>query len=97
MVIMVRNLVSACDTNAHGDLIRTAILAELLRSEIVVVSFVGLNVATTSFVNSAFVDLLDVLSFSQIKQRVRIVQSSQQINGMIRTRLTREADKLVAA
>jgi hypothetical protein len=55
-----------------------------------VVSFGGVHSATSSFVNSAFVPLLDDISLDDLKRRVRVVRSSRQINDMIKTRLTRE-------
>lgn len=97
MVIMVRDLMPACDTNQQGDILRAAILRVLAQDTVVEVSFAGLTAATSSFVNSAFVDLLDKLSFDEIKRRVRITHSTQQIGDMIRTRLTREAERMVAA
>lgn len=96
MVITVKSLVLACDTNAQGDALRAAVLRALETSGTVDVSFAGLTAATTSFVNSAFVDLLDLMSLDDIKMRIRIVHSSRQINDMIRSRLTREASLAAA-
>lgn len=97
MVIKVRSIVPACDTNAHGDAVRVAILRALKTATAVDVSFAGVTAATTSFVNSAFVDLLQVMSLADIKARIRIAHSTRQINDMIRTRLTREAQLDTAA
>lgn len=96
MVITVKSLVPACDTNAQGDAVRVAIVRALQDSKTVDVSFAGFSAATTSFVNSAFVDLLDTMSINDIKTRIRIVHSSRQINDMIRSRLTREASLAAA-
>lgn len=96
MVIAVRGLVPACDTNQHGDAVRAAILRALSASDSVEVSFAGLTAATSSFVNSAFVDLLDAMSLDDIKRRIRITHSSRQINDMIRTRLTQEGNRAAA-
>ena len=97
MVIKVRDIVPACDTNAHGDALRDAILRALKTSAVVDISFAGVTAATTSFVSSAFVDLLQVMSLSDIKARIRIGNSSRQINDMIRMRLAREAQLAPAA
>jgi len=55
------------------------------------VSFSGVSIATSSFVNTAFIPLLDLVSFDEIKKRIRIVHSNRQVNDMIKTRLERES------
>jgi hypothetical protein len=97
MVIHVADFVPACDNVQQGDVLRVAILRALINTAAVSVSFAGLTSATSSFVNAAFVDLLHDMSFDDIKERVRITNSTRQINDMIRTRLTREAERSVAA
>lgn len=97
MVIHVADFVPACDNVQQGDVLRVAILRALIDTAAVSVSFAGLTSATSSFVNAAFVDLLHDMSFDDIKERVRITNSTRQINDMIRTRLTREAERPVAA
>lgn len=96
MVIAVKSLVPACDTNAHGDVVRGAITLALQNGGAVDISFAGISAATTSFVNAAFVDLLDTMTLADIKARVRILHSSRQINDMIKARLTREAGRIAA-
>jgi STAS-like domain of unknown function (DUF4325) len=97
MVIAVKSFIPDCDTNVHGDALREVMLRALDESEVVEVSFAGVTAATSSFVNSAFVELLHIMAFDEIKGRIRITHSNRQINDMIRTRLTREAERLVAA
>lgn len=97
MVITVRAIVPACDTNQHGDAVRDAIERALTSGGTVEISFAGITSATTSFVNSAFVDLLGALSFDEIKRRIRVVHSTRQINDMIRTRLSHEAQRALVA
>lgn len=97
MVIAVKSFIPDCDTNAHGDTLREVMLRALGMSEIIEVSFAEMTAATTSFVNSAFVELLETMTFDEIKKRIKITHSNRQINDMIRTRLTREAERLVAA
>ncbi|HAP99119.1 STAS-like domain-containing protein [Rhodospirillum rubrum] len=92
MVIRVIDLVSGGNTNDQGDIVRQALLRALADSpQPVIVSFSGFTSVTSSFVNSAFVELLDCMSLDQIKAKIRFVNSNRQINDMIRTRLTREA------
>jgi len=94
MVIRVLDLVPACDTNDQGDVIRRALIGAL--SDVngpVSVSFSEVSSVTSSFVNSAFVELLEAMTLDEIKARVHFVHSNRQINEMIRTRLTREGGK----
>ncbi len=55
----------------------------------VVVSFDSVQTATSSFLHAAFVALLDHYSYSDLKVRLHIVDSTRQINTMIKTRLER--------
>jgi hypothetical protein len=57
----------------------------------VTVSFEGAKTATSSFVNAAFVQLLDEITLDDVKTRLRVVNSTRQINDMIKTRMERSA------
>ncbi len=91
MVVRILDIVTGADTADQGQHVLGHIRAALQTGSDVVISFDGVQSATSSFVNSAFVPLLDDLSLDDIKRRVTVVRSSRQINDMIRTRLTREA------
>lgn len=97
MVVRVKDHVSACDTNAQGDHIRAAILGLLQTAGTAEVSFAGVSNATSSFVNSAFVQLLEVYSFDDIKRRVRIVDAHRQIGTLIRSRMDFESGRMKMA
>jgi STAS-like domain of unknown function (DUF4325) len=97
MVIRVKRLVDACDTNSHGEVVRAAIVSALAVDDVVVLSFSGVSNATSSFVNSAFVDLLETMPFDEIKRRVRVIDASRQIIEMIKLRMTSEARRVAAA
>jgi hypothetical protein len=97
MVINVKTLAGAADTSEQGDALFRVLAPVLTRGDAAVVSFEGIEVATTSFVNVAFVELLSVVSLPQIKAQVKVVRSSKQINDLIRARLTSEAARLQAA
>ena len=92
MVIHVPDVSRAADTGKQGEALYSRIVEELRNSEFIVVSFQGVDTATSSFVNASFVELLRSLSFSEIKRRIKIVNSTRQINDMIRRRLTHEAE-----
>ena len=91
MVIRIVDIVSGADTADQGTAVFDAIKSALASEEIVVVSFERVKTATPSFVSTGFVPLLAVLSFSDIKRRIRIVESTRQINQMIKSRLEKES------
>jgi STAS-like domain of unknown function (DUF4325) len=91
MVIRVVDMVVGADTSDQGAAVFARLQAALATDSTVTVSFDGLKTATSSFVNASFVPLLERFDFREIKQRLRIVDSTRQINDMIRTRLEREA------
>lgn len=95
MVIRVLSLTGAADTQQQGAAVYDRLVDALKTQPTVLVSFDGIDIATSSFVNMAFVRLLDHMSLQDIKQRVRVVQSTRQINSMIKRRL--EQQGMVAA
>ena len=97
MVIQVKDLVSAAYTNDDGDTVHAAVAAELARTPQVTVSFTGIDAVTSSFVNSAFVPLLEKLGFEEFKKRVRIVDATKPTIQLIKHRLEFEAARHSAA
>jgi hypothetical protein len=92
VVIRVTDVALGADTADQGAAVLARIKAELAdQPNQVIVSFGGIQSATTSFVNSAFVPLLDDLNFNNLKSRLKIVDSTRQINDMIRSRLEKAA------
>lgn len=92
MVIRVHEICGAADTASQGETLYRNLLDALQCDSQVVVSFVNVHTATSSFVNTSFVQLLRQLSLEEIKRRIKIVESTRQINDMIRRRLIREAE-----
>lgn len=91
MVITVRNVSKFADTNAQGDMLFRALMDAMQTSQAITVDFTGVQNATSSFVNSSFVRLLDYYSFAAIQQRLKIVGVNRQIANMIRSRMQFEA------
>ncbi|MGX1105473.1 STAS-like domain-containing protein [Bradyrhizobium elkanii] len=91
MVIHVRKLVSGADTADQGLKLFPYIRDAFRSEKTVTVSFDGLQTATSSFVKTAMVGLLNDMAFSEIKARLKIVDSTRQINQMIKSRFEREA------
>lgn len=89
MVIQIRDLVPGADTAQQGGIVLPQLQAAMATGAPFVVSFDHIQTATSSFVNAAFVPLLQIYSFSAVKQQMRVVKSTRQINEMIRSRLQR--------
>jgi len=93
MVINILDLVPHCYTWADGEIVGRAIQQALADKEKVVVSFTGVEDVPTSFVNAAFVRLLDDFSYEDIRSNLSVVNSTRQINEMIKRRLDFEAKR----
>lgn len=91
MVISVKTVSEYADTNAQGDLLFDAMYQEISSNEDVMIDFQGISNVTSSFVNSSFVRLLEVLDFSAIQKRVQISGANRQIATMIKSRMHFEA------
>jgi hypothetical protein len=91
MVIRAIEIIPSADTEIQGASLYALIHEELSKNHSLVVSFSGIETATSSFVNGCFVPLLSEYSFDEIKARIRIIESTRQINEMIKSRLRREA------
>lgn len=93
MVVKVQDHVSHCFSNEDGQTIYKQIKPLLLGENKVVVSFEGIDSVTSSFVNSAFIELLDSLGFSEIKERLSFTDSNEQINRTIKRRFKFETER----
>ncbi len=97
MTVLVASLVDYCDTADQGEVVFKAINRGLDSSDTITVSFSDCLTATSSFANVAFVQLLDRMSFDEIKSRIKIVNCTSQIGDMIKNRLRFEAQQIMAA
>lgn len=91
MVVRIIELVPSADTWEQGSIVLAAIKKELQSEETIEISFREIYTATSSFANSAFGQLTQEMSLDEIKKRVRIVNSTRQINEMIKLCLERNA------
>ena len=92
-MIRVRDHVNQCYSNADGDIIQAILRGFFSRNEKVVVSFEGIDSASTSFINSAFIELLQDYDFNFIKQNLIFVDSIRTINELIKKRFTFEVNE----
>lgn len=96
MVITILDHVKQCQTNADGEVIYKLIKDKIKSKEKVIVSFKGIISAPSSFVNTAFITLLDDgISFDDIKKHLTFRDSNSQINSMIKSRFKFEVEKKV--
>lgn len=91
-MINVVDHVNRCYSNADGEIIQQQIRSHFLIGNKVIVSFKGIDSASSSFVNSAFIELLDDYSFDFIRSNLGFADSSKQINEMIKRRFDFEVN-----
>ena len=92
MVIDVLRHVPHAWTADDGMVIHELVAPLLARGESATVSFEGVGAVTTSFVNGAFIELLERFDFPYIKAHLRVVKSTGQINRMIKERFDFEVN-----
>ena len=73
-------------TNDDGDILFRILKENLNDGNKVDVSFEGIHGLNSSFVNSAFIRLLECYSFDFIKMNIRFVDTNKQINQLISSR-----------
>jgi hypothetical protein len=96
MVIKVRTVSEYANTTEQGLQMQAALRVAFRRPGAVVLSFEGVSTATSSFVNAAIVPLLDTYALDDIKARLRVRDSTRQINAMIRQCVDRPASRALA-
>jgi STAS-like domain of unknown function (DUF4325) len=89
--IVVARTSGRADTAEQGSALHDALSAALGRHGVTVeLDFQGITTATSSFANLAFVQLLTRWPLAELKRRLKVVNSTRQINEMIKSRLERE-------
>lgn len=79
-------------TNEDGMVLFNIISPILEKGEKVVVSFEDVDCLPTSFVNTAFIPLLGILSFTEIKKLLSFEKTNSQINNVIKMRFFDELE-----
>ncbi|MBJ3766976.1 MULTISPECIES: STAS-like domain-containing protein [Bacillus subtilis group] len=92
-VIKVINHVERCYSNEDGQIIYDIIDGKFRNGEKVQLSFSGINGVTSSFVNTALIDLLDKYDINFVKGNLRFTDSTKQINTAINDRFKYEVKK----
>ncbi|BBI32664.1 STAS-like domain-containing protein [Cohnella abietis] len=92
-LIKIIDHVSQCYSNADGEIIQI-LLRERLRSGLKTsLSFAGIDGASSSFINSALIELLDEFSFDFIKSHLSFTDTTKTINETIKKRFSFEVNE----
>lgn len=92
MVIRALDLVRHCYSQDDGQKVFDVLYPRLRRGERIELSFDGVDTVPSSFINTALIHLLDVLTFDTIKSNLRFVDTTIQINQMIKSRFDFEVN-----
>ncbi len=87
MVIKVRDHVERCSTYEDGEVILQLLQPEIEGGKDVVLSFEGIDAIPSAFVNASVVRLAQIAGIAAVKAHLRIIDSTRQINDLIRSRL----------
>lgn len=97
MVIKILDITTRCVTNDDGDKVFQKIKPILDKNEKLNLSFCKVGGVTSSFVNSAFVQLLDFFPFDFVKTHLSFSETIPQNNQTILKCFEIETNKLNAA
>ena len=73
-------------SDVEGKVVHEIVVNHLKAGRPVEVSFEGVDAISTSFVNNAFIALLEDFTFDDIKRTISFVHTNAQINDMLRSR-----------
>ncbi|AFQ95918.1 TPA: STAS-like domain-containing protein [Streptococcus agalactiae] len=81
--------------NKAGEILFEQLKSYFYTDTVVTVSFAGISEVSSSFVNSAFINLLSYYDFNHIKSQLKIVNSTKQINDLIKQRFSFEISRQI--
>lgn len=96
VMIELKKILESYQTNADGDILNELISNAFNAGERVQISFKGIHGLNSSFVNSAFIQLLNDFDFDFIKKNLMFINSNKQINNLILSRFKFETEKCTA-
>lgn len=86
MVIRLLDHVDHCSTYAEGEVIFNLVAPAIKNGEDVTLSFAGVSAVPSAFVNGAIVRLAEEAPLAEIRKHLRIVDSTRQINDLVKSR-----------
>ena len=95
VTIVVSDYLDNYVSNDDGDKLFSLIKSHFDNKEYVKISFKGVKGLNTSFVNSAFISLLNYYDFNYIKQNLAFENTTKQINDLILSRFRFETQPKV--
>ena len=94
MVIRPLDFLKQCYTAEDGQAVFERVHQAFKSGESVTVVFSGVDAVPSSFVNAAFIQLLEHYSYEDIKKRLTFSHSTKQINEMLLKRFDFEAKRV---
>lgn len=95
VIIDVKSFLSGYYTNEDGNVLFNEILYLFNQGEKVNISFEGIVGLNSSFVNSAFIQLLNKYPFDFIRENLIFSNTTKQINSIILSRFKFENNKKI--
>jgi hypothetical protein len=90
----VSNYVNQCYSDSDGGVIYS-IIDRYIEEKDIVLSFEGIDVVSSSFVNTALIPFIKLVGFNEIKRKFKIINTTKQINDMIKRRFQFEASRVI--
>lgn len=94
VTIEILGRVKSAYTFEDGEKIFRLAIKAIENGELVELSFSGIDGIPSSFANGCFVKLLERIGLAGIKEKVRITNSTKQINQMIKSRVDFESKRM---
>lgn len=94
VTITILDLTKRVYTFDDGFLVFSKIHDAFSKGEEVILSFKGIDAIPSSFANGCFVKLLSEYGIDMIKKNLQIIESTKQINTMIKARFAFEAQRI---
>lgn len=86
MVIRILDHVQTASSYEDGDVIFKKISSEIKQDKLITISFQGISSVPSAFVNAAFIRLLEEFSFEKIRNSLRFIDTTKNINELIKSR-----------
>lgn len=86
VTVHIADAVKQASSYDDGQVIFDLIAPAIINGDRVEVSFKGIPAVPSAFVNAAFVRLIEVTSFDQVRKNLVITDSTKYINDLIRDR-----------
>jgi hypothetical protein len=84
VVLVLKDVVENCKTNREGSTVFNLIRDQIVQNKPIYISFKDVSSISSSFLNSAFIELLKHTSYENVMRCLKIVDSNKHINDSIR-------------